>query len=338
MVGLRSILHAPRTADAAAPDPAPAEPAGTRESPVPALVIDGLVKRYGERRAVDGVSLRVERARVLALLGPNGAGKTTTIETCIGFRRPDGGTVRVLGLDPNRENAELRPRIGVMLQSGGVYQAARCGEMLRLVAAYAADPMDPDDLLDRLGLTPVRNTPYRRLSGGQQQRLSLAMAIVGRPEMVFLDEPTVGLDPQARHETWRIVEALRRDGVTVVLTTHDMEEAERLADDVVIVDHGRVIATGTAEQLIRGSAEREVRFQAVPGLDVDALTAVLPAGCRVHEPAPGTYLVVGPVTPGLVAGVATWCAERDVLLGGLQVRQRTLEDVFLDLTGRELRA
>jgi ABC-2 type transport system ATP-binding protein len=332
------LSHA-RAPEADAVVVAPPAPAATR-TPVdePALVIDGLVKRYGDRVAVDGVSLRVQRARVLALLGPNGAGKTTTIETCIGFRRADRGTVRVLGLDPHKENAELRPRIGVMLQSGGVYQAARCGEMLRLVASYAADPLDPAELLDRLGLTPVQNTPYRRLSGGQQQRLSLAMALVGRPEMVFLDEPTTGLDPQARHETWRIVEALRRDGVSIVLTTHDMEEAERLADDVVIVDHGTVIAAGTCDELIRGQAEREVRFQAVPGLDVAALAAALPEDCLVHEPAPGTYLVVGPVTPELVAAVAAWCATRGVLLGGLQVKQRTLEDVFLELTGRELRA
>jgi ABC-2 type transport system ATP-binding protein len=336
MVGLRPTLHAPRAADVAVPATAPV--ADGDPGPGPALVIDGLVKRYGDRTAVGGVSLRLERSRVLALLGPNGAGKTTTIETCIGFRRPDGGTVRVLGLDPRDDNAALRPRIGVMLQNGGVYQAARCGEMLRLVAAYAADPLDPDELLDRLGLTPVRNTPYRRLSGGQQQRLSLAMALVGRPEMVFLDEPTVGLDPQARHETWRIVEALRRDGVSVVLTTHDMEEAERLADDVVIVDHGQVIARGTADELIRGAAEREVRFQAPAGLDVVALGATLPEDCRVSEPAPGTYLVVGPVSPALVAAVAAWCAAHDVLLGGLQVKQRTLEDVFLELTGRELRA
>jgi ABC-2 type transport system ATP-binding protein len=338
MVGLR-LTHArsPEAADAAVvqtPEQAPPRPSGVE----PALVIDGLVKRYGDRAAVDGVSLRVERARVLALLGPNGAGKTTTIETCIGFRRPDRGTVRVLGLDPKADNAELRTRIGVMLQSGGVYQAARAGEMLRLVASYASDPMDPAALLDRLGLTSVQRTPYRRLSGGQQQRLSLAMALVGRPEMVFLDEPTTGLDPQARHETWRIVEALRRDGVSIVLTTHDMEEAERLADDVVVVDHGKVIAAGTCDELIRGEAEREVRFQAVPGLDVAALARELPEDCLVHEPAPGTYLVVGPVTPQLVAAVAGWCAAHDVLLGGLQVKQRTLEDVFLELTGRELRA
>jgi ABC-2 type transport system ATP-binding protein len=336
MVGLR-LTHARAPEADAVVVQSPAPPA-TRAVAGPALVIDGLVKRYGDRTAVDGVSLRVERARVLALLGPNGAGKTTTIETCIGFRRADRGTVRVLGLDPVADNAELRPRIGVMLQNGGVYQAARCGEMLRLVAAYAADPMDPAELLDRLGLTPVQDTPYRRLSGGQQQRLSLAMALVGRPEMVFLDEPTTGLDPQARHETWRIVEALRRDGVSIVLTTHDMEEAERLADDVVIVDHGRVIATGTCDELIRGQAEREVRFQAVPGLDVAAMARDLPGECLVHEPAPGTYLVVGPVTPQLVAGVASWCAAHGVLLGGLQVKQRTLEDVFLELTGRELRA
>ncbi|MDO9409855.1 MAG: ABC transporter ATP-binding protein [Patulibacter sp.] len=317
---------------------APASPAPDAPVAGPALVVDGLVKRYGDRVAVGGVSLRVERARVLALLGPNGAGKTTTIETCIGFRRPDRGTVRVLGLDPRADNAELRPRIGVMLQQGGVYQSARCGEMLRLVASYAADPLDPDALLERLGLASVQRTPYRRLSGGQQQRLSLAMALVGRPEMVFLDEPTTGLDPQARHETWRIVEALRRDGVSIVLTTHDMEEAERLADDVVIVDHGEVIAAGTCDELIRGQSEHEVRFQAVPGLDVAALTGALPEDCDVREPAPGTYLVVGPVTPQLVAGIATWCAAHGVLLGGLQVKQRTLEDVFLELTGRELRA
>jgi ABC-2 type transport system ATP-binding protein len=332
------LTHARAPEVAAAAATAPAPPVPWTPDPGPALAIDGLVKRYGERTAVDGVSLTLQRARVLALLGPNGAGKTTTIETCIGFRRADRGTVRVLGLDPRKDNAELRPRIGVMLQQGGVYQAARCGEMLRLVASYAADPLDPDELLERLGLSSVQGTPYRRLSGGQQQRLSLAMALVGRPEMVFLDEPTTGLDPQARHETWRIVEALRRDGVSIVLTTHDMEEAERLADDVVIVDHGQVIARGTADELIRGEAEREVRFQAVPGLDVGALAADLPDGCVVREPAPGTYLVVGPVTPGLVAAVAAWCARHEVLLGGLQVRQRTLEDVFLELTGRELRA
>ncbi|EHN09896.1 ABC-type multidrug transport system ATPase component [Patulibacter medicamentivorans] len=351
MVGLRrrphalSLRSAVASSDVAGPPlpAAAARPVGASAPKVaasaePAVLIDGLVKRYGERTAVDGVQLRVERARVLALLGPNGAGKTTTIETCVGFRRPDAGRVRVLGLDPIADSEALRPRIGVMLQSGGVYQAARCGEMLRLVAAYAADPLDPEQLLDRLGLREVVRTPYRRLSGGQQQRLSLAMAIVGRPELVFLDEPTAGLDPQARHETWRIVESLRADGVTVVLTTHYMDEAERLADDIVIVDHGKVIATGTPAELIRGGADREIRFRAAPGLPLATLEPRLPADCVVAEPAAGTYVVAGPVDPQLVATVTAWCAERGVLVEGLQVKQRTLEDVFLELTGRELRA
>src|SRR5919112_290304 len=235
----------------------------------PALEVDGLVKRYGGRAVVDGVSLRVQPATVLALLGPNGAGKTTTVEICAGFRRADGGTVRVLGLEP--QDRSLRPRIGVMPQTGGAYPGLRCGEMLRLVASYAAHPLDPDDLLARLGLVDVARTAYRRLSGGQQQRLSLALAVVGRPELVFLDEPTAGLDPQARHATWELVEALRADGVSVVLTTHLLDEAERLADDVVIVDHGRVVAAGSVEDLTQSDATGQLRFRATPGLDLDQL-------------------------------------------------------------------
>ena len=212
-----------------------------------ALEVEGLVKRYAGRAVVDGVSLTVQSGTVLALLGPNGAGKTTTVEICEGFRRPDEGTVRVLGLDP-RDRA-LRPRVGVMPQSGGAYPGLRAGEMLRLVASYSQHPLSVDDLIERLALGAVRRTPYRRLSGGQQQRLSLAMAVVGRPELVFLDEPTAGLDPQARHATWELVEALRADGVTVVLTTHLLDEVERLADCVVVIDAGRVVAAGTVNEL-----------------------------------------------------------------------------------------
>ena len=290
----------------------------------PALEVAGLVKRYGGRAAVDGLSLTVRPATVLALLGPNGAGKTTTVEVCEGFRRPDAGTVRVLGLDP-RDRA-LRPRVGVMPQSGGAYPGLRAEEMLRLVAAYAAHPLDPADLLDRLGLRDVATTSYRRLSGGQQQRLSLAMAVVGRPELVFLDEPTAGLDPQARRATWELVEALRADGVTVVLTTHLMDEAERLADDVVVIDAGRVVAAGTVAELT--GAQGGLRFRAAPGLDVSTLP-----GAR--EESPGEYVVEGTVDPQLVADVTAWCAARGVLAADL--RARTLEDVFLELTGRELR-
>ena len=232
----------------------------------PALEVSGLVKRYGGRAVLDGVSLSVQPATVLALLGPNGAGKTTTVEICEGFRRPDEGTVRVLGLDP-RDSA-LRPRVGVMPQAGGAYPGLRCEEMLRLVASYAASPLDVADLLERLALTEVRRTAYRRLSGGQQQRLSLALAIVGRPELVFLDEPTAGLDPHARRATWELVEALRRDGVTIVLTTHLLDEAERLADAVVIIDRGRVVGRGTVAELTTGSRSLEDVFFELTGGDV----------------------------------------------------------------------
>ena len=305
-----------------------------------ALEVDGLVKRYrtagGARTAVDGLSLAARRGTVLAVLGPNGAGKTTTVEVCEGFRDADAGTVRVLGLPPR--TPALRPRVGVMPQAGGTYPGLRCGEALRLVAAFAAHPLDPGLLLERLGLTDVERTSCRRLSGGQQQRLSLAMAVVGRPELLFLDEPTAGLDPQARRATWELVEALRADGVTVVLTTHLMDEAERLADDVVVLDGGRAVAAGTVAELTRHGAAGQLRFRATPGLDLAQLLAALPEGCRAEEHTPGQYLVEGPVDPQLLAAVTAWCAAGGVRADDLRVETRTLEDVFLELTGRELRA
>jgi ABC-2 type transport system ATP-binding protein len=305
----------------------------------PAVEVRDLQKRYGAVTAVAGLSLSAAAGEVLAILGPNGAGKTTTVEVCEGYRRPDAGTVRVLGLDPVADARALRPRVGVMLQGGGGYPGARAGEMLRLLAAYAARPLDPGALLERLGLTAAAGTPYKRLSGGQRQRLSLAMAVVGRPERVFLDEPTAGLDPQARHATWELVRQLRADGVTVVLTTHFMEEAERLADRVVVVDGGTAVATGSPAELTRDGADGELRFTAAPGLDLVALAAALPAKVTVSEPRPGAYVVAagGPVGPALLAAVTAWCAERDVLAEDLRVRRRSLEDVFLDLTGHGLR-
>lgn len=209
----------------------------------PAVEIVDLVKRYGRTTAVDGLTLSAAHGAVTAILGPNGAGKTSTVEICEGFRRADAGTVKVLGLDPSRP--ELRARVGVMLQAGGVPPATRCGQWLRLMARFHAHPLDPVALLERLGLTEHARTPYRRLSGGQQQRVSLAAAVVGRPELVFLDEPTAGLDPQARHACWELVGDLRASGVSVVLTTHHMDEAEKLSDHIVIIDHGRVVAQGT---------------------------------------------------------------------------------------------
>ena len=298
-----------------------------------AVEIVDLVKRYAGRPAVDGVSLTVERGELLALLGTNGAGKTTTIEICEGFRRPDGGRVRVLGLDPVADGAELRPKVGVMLQDGvGGYTGARALELLRLFASYAAHPLDAGRLLTEVGLSEVANTPVKRLSGGQQQRLSLAMALVSRPELLFLDEPTAGMDPQARRVTWELIRRLRRDGVSIVLSTHYLDEAEELADHVVMLHAGRVVAEGSPAELTQAGSAGQVRFRAPAGLPVEDLRAALPAGVQVSETGAGCYLVSGEVTPALLAGITSWCAARDVLAEGLSVERRSLEDVFLDLT------
>jgi len=304
-----------------------------------AVQISDLVKTYGAARAVDGLSLSLPRGQILALLGPNGAGKTTTIEICEGFRHADGGAVRVLGLDPIGDAPRLRPRVGVMLQEGvGGYTAAKAGELLGLFAAYAANPLDPAGLLETVGLSSVAATPVKRLSGGQQQRLSLALALVGRPELVFLDEPTAGMDPQARRGTWELVRQLRADGVSVVLTTHFLDEAEELADHVVVIDHGRVVVQGTPEELTRAGAEGQIRFEASPGLVLTSLRLALPDGTAVTEQTPGRYVVTGAVDPQLLATLTAWCANQNVLAANLSVERRSLEDVFLELTGRELRA
>ncbi|MDT4913811.1 MAG: type transport system ATP-binding protein [Pseudonocardiales bacterium] len=302
-----------------------------------AVEVVDLVKTYGANRAVDGLSLTVARGSVLALLGPNGAGKTTTVEICEGFRRADSGTVRVLGLDPSA--ADLRPRVGVMLQDGvGGYTGATALELLRLFAAYAAHPQDPDELLEIVGLSSAAGTPVKRMSGGQQQRLSLALALVARPELVFLDEPTSGMDPQARRGTWDLIRSLRTDGLTVVLTTHFLDEAEQLADTVVVMDAGRIVAQGSPAELTRSGAEGQIRFRAIPSLRLDLLVAALPEGSLAAEEEPGRYLVTGDVTPQLLATLTAWCAAQHVMAEDLAVERRTLEDVFLELTGRELRA
>src|SRR6201996_6411515 len=297
-----------------------------------------MVKRYGPATAVDGLTLTARRGEVTAVLGPNGAGKTTTVEICEGYRTADSGLVRVLGLDPVRDAGALKPRVGVMLQAGGIPPAVPAGEDLRTLSRFHVKPHDPAWLLDILGLTESTKIPYKRLSGGQQQRLSLAAAVLGRPELVFLDEPTAGMDPQARHATWDLVAAMKADGVSVILPTHFMEEAERLSDRVVIIDHGRCVADGTAAELT-GSAG-QLRFRAESGLDTDSLLAALPAGALAKESPAGHYVIEvpgGAVQPALLAAVTAWCAERGVLPSRLQIESRTLEDVFLELTGKDLR-
>ncbi|REX58981.1 ABC transporter ATP-binding protein, partial [Mycobacterium tuberculosis] len=260
------------------------------DTPEVVLRLRGVCKRYGSITAVSNLDLDVHDAEVMALLGPNGAGKTTTVEMCEGFVRPDAGSIEVLGLDPITDNARLRARIGVMLQGGGGYPAARAGEMLDLVASYAANPLDPHWLLDTLGLTEAARATYRRLSGGQQQRLALACALVGRPQLVFLDEPTAGMDAHARVLVWELIDALRRDGVTVVLTTHHLKEAEELADRLVIIDHGVTVAAGTPAELMRSGAKDQLRFTAPPRLDLSLLASALPEGYQATELTPGEYL------------------------------------------------
>jgi ABC-2 type transport system ATP-binding protein len=305
--------------------------------PAPAVEVRDLVKRYGQHTAVNGVSLRVEAGELLALLGTNGAGKTTTIEICEGFRGLDAGQVRVLGLDPARDSSKLHPRVGVMLQDGvGGYTGAKALEMLELFASYAAHPIPPSTLLERLGLAEVADKPVKRLSGGQQQRLSLAMALVGRPELLFLDEPTTGMDPQARRTTWALIRELRADGVSIVLTTHYLDEAEELADNVVVLHAGQVVAEGTPAALTRQDSAGKVRFSARTGLPVAELQGALPGGAKVSEEAVGDYLVDAPVTPELLAAVTSWCADRGILAEGLTVERRRLEDVFLALTSTKV--
>jgi ABC-2 type transport system ATP-binding protein len=302
-----------------------------------AVEVRDLVVRYGDTTAVDRVSLTVPRGRVLALLGNNGAGKTSLLQVCEGFRRPDGGAARVLGLDPVAEHDALMPRIGIMLQSGGVYPWATAGEILDLFAAFAAHPLDTGMLIDRLGLREVARTRWRRLSGGEQQRLALAVALVGRPELVFLDEPTAGMDTEARHTTWQLVEELRADGVTVLLTTHLLDEAERLADHVVIMRSGVVAATGTPAELTAVAGIDLLEVRADPGLPVAALAARLGGDVTAAEASPGEYTVAGALDGAAIAAVLAWFAGTGAQVTAVNSRRRTLEDVYLALTAKVLR-
>lgn len=304
-----------------------------------ALVARGLVKRFANTTAVDGLDLELRRGEILALLGPNGAGKTTTVEMCEGFLAPDQGELRVLGLDPIADNDKLRARIGVMLQGGGGYPGAKAGELLSLCAAYSADPLDTNWLTEVLGLGEFINTSYRRLSGGQQQRLALACALVGRPELVFLDEPTAGMDAHARIVVWELISRLRDDGVAVLLTTHLLDEAEALANQIVIIDQGRVVAAGTPAELTRLQSEERLRLTTVQPIDPAALAAELGAPYVCEAMTGGAIAVSGPITPALVAAVATWCADNQVLATEISTADRdSLENVFLALTGPKVNA
>lgn len=282
----------------------------------------GVCKSFGTTRALDGLSFAAEQGTITAVLGPNGAGKTTAMAICEGLERADAGTVRVLGLDPATDGGRLRPRVGVMIQDGGLPVMARSEELLRHVARLYARPREVGELIDSLGLGAFARTSVRRLSGGQRQRLALAIALVGRPDLVFLDEPSAGMDPQTRLAVWEMIETLRTEGVSVLLTTHLMDEAARLADRVVIIDHGGVIAQGTVAELTGSPAGDGA---ARPG----------------NESAPGeatSAQLAGTLTPEAISAVENLARTYDLRLRIEHgAHSRTLEDVFLELTGRSLR-
>ncbi len=302
----------------------------------PAIVVDGVAKRYGGVRAVDSLSFTVGFGEVFALLGPNGAGKTTTVEILEGYRSPDAGTVRVLGLDPIRQGQRLKQQIGILLQQDGVYPGLTAREALRLYAQFYSHPADTEALLERVGLQSAARTRCRQLSGGQKRRLALAIALVGRPSLVFLDEPTTGMDPQARLATWDIIRDLRREGATVLLTTHLMDEAEKLADRVAIIDHGRLIALDTPVALMGTTTAGMVRFSAPAGLDCVALAA-LPSAEEASEISPGSYLLKTTNAPALLAELTAWLRDQGITLTDLRVGHGSLEEIFLQLTGTEVR-
>jgi ABC-2 type transport system ATP-binding protein len=296
-------------------------------------VVD-LRMRYGDVEAVRGIDLRVRRGEVFAFLGPNGAGKTTTVEILEGYRRRTGGAVRVLGEDPAQASGSWRARIGVVLQESEPERDLTVSECLRLFAGYFPSSRDVDETLALVGLTNRAGATASRLSGGQRRRLDVAMALVGNPELVFLDEPTTGFDPSARRAAWEMISGLRSTGVTVFLTTHYMEEAEYLADRVAVIASGRIVAEGTPGTLGgRERAEVEIRFSLPPETTVEDLPQPLQSaladrdGGRVLLHAPSPLTVLGP----LVA----WAEARRADLSDLEVRRPTLEDVYLDLTTAE---
>ena len=298
-----------------------------------AIVVDDLVKRYGSRSVVAGVSLEVRSGEVVALLGPNGAGKTTTVEIIEGYRRADSGTVRVLGVDPWRARRDHRAKLGLMLQSGGFDMRARPAETLRQYASFHADPLSADGLIDELGLRPIERTPYRRLSGGERQRLAFAVALVGRPDVLILDEPTAGMDPEARAVVRARIEAVRDAGQAILLTTHELADVERLADRICILVDGRIAASGSPEMLAARRAP-SLRFgvdRPLDAVELEALGGTLGAGVTLTRSGTGYEATGRPPTPSLLSALATWCLQSSRLITWSRTTGASLEDVYLDL-------
>jgi ABC-2 type transport system ATP-binding protein len=302
----------------------------------PVIRVSGLRKAYGETHAVDGVSFEVPAGTVFGLLGPNGAGKTTTVEVLEGLRTADSGDVRVLGIDAVHHPDDLKARIGVSLQTAALYPKLTVVEVLDLFRSFYPLGHRTAELVSLMGLEEKTATRTQDLSGGQRQRLSVALALVNDPELVFLDEPTTGMDPAARRALWEVVLGLKAEGRTVLLTTHYMEEAEVLCDRLAIMDHGRILEEGTVGELVsRRFKERAVRFDAIEGLPEARLAAMPGVSSVKHEN--GEVLLYTRDVPATIGSVLAASEDLGVEPANLGVRRATLEDVFLDLTGRALR-
>jgi ABC-2 type transport system ATP-binding protein len=304
-----------------------------RNPNTPAISVSHLQKTYGKVRAVEDVSFTVNDGEIFGLLGPNGAGKTTTVECIIGLRRPDGGTISVLGLDPQVDRDALHPVVGVQLQSSTFPDKLKVSEILDMYQSFYRNPADPEELVHALGLSEKLGSYYKTLSGGQKQRLALALALIGQPKIAVLDEMTTGLDPQARLDTWEIIERTRDRGTTVILVTHYMEEAQRLCDRVALIDHGRVIALDTPSGLIEQvTGGKQVRFMPSKPFEEKVLTA-LPEVKSVERQ--GKHVkVVG--SGQLVNAVIKTLADHDVEALDVETEGATLEDAFVNLTGRHI--
>ncbi|GAA4985350.1 ABC transporter ATP-binding protein [Actinopolymorpha pittospori] len=302
---------------------------------MPVIEVTELHKAYGEKVAVDDVSLTVEQGEIFGILGPNGAGKTTTVECVAGLRHPDSGEIRVLGLDPRHDREELRNRLGCQLQESELPGQLRVAEALELYSSFYRNPADWRSLMADLGLTEKRDTPFKKLSGGQKQRLSIALALVGNPEIAVLDELTTGLDPQARRDTWNLIEQIRVRGVTILLVTHFMEEAERLCDRLAVIDSGRVVAVDTPAGLVAlVNDEQRIRFR--PSVPVsDELFTDLPEVSDVTRA--GNHITITG-TGNVLAAVTSVLARNQVVALELRVDQASLDDAFVELTGRSLNA
>jgi len=299
--------------------------------------VSNLVKRYGNLIAVDNVSLAIEKGEIFGLLGPNGAGKTTLVEMIEGLRKPDGGSIEICGIDGLKEPAKIKEIIGVQLQSTTLYDKIRVKEAIDLFGAYYRRSISSEDILKEVSLVEKRNSYVGTLSGGLKQRLALALALVNDPKVLFLDEPTTGLDPQARRNVWDIIENMKRRGKTIILTTHYMEEAEQLCHRVGIMDQGKIIAMDSPKNLIVNSGlESTVEFHSMPQ-ESDKILQILAGIGKIIRQDNDRFVLYTKEAPRVLQEITRVCGESGINLKNLTVREATLEDVFLSLTGKKLR-